>query len=129
MPPNGSPYSAKSEQSHRLILSRRAIVKAALPTEPTTIENIDRERTIYRLAGVSSAACFRQIYDVLHDNTIALEWLDTTLAEVTFQPNMRTYALIKALLKAALQSCIVLDNHGYVNTGTALAFGCSTSTH
>lgn len=49
---------------------------------------------------------------------IALEWLDTTLAEVKYQPDSLTYALIKTVLKATLTSCVVLEDQKHVNTGT-----------
>lgn len=41
---------------------------------------------------------------------MALEWLNTTLAEVTYQPNTRTYALIEVVLSAALNGCILLES-------------------
>ncbi|KAF2870953.1 hypothetical protein BDV95DRAFT_628872 [Massariosphaeria phaeospora] len=93
-----------------------AIIKAASPENTIATENLARERATYRFSGVSSAACFRQMYDVIDNNTIAVEWLDTTLAEVEYQPNMRMYALITKFLNAALASCIVLDGHRHVNT-------------
>jgi hypothetical protein len=49
---------------------------------------------LYRLAGVASTECFREMYDVVDNNTIALEWLDTTLANVAYQPDKCTYSLI-----------------------------------
>ena len=48
-------------------------MKTALPGEPITVENLERERSIYRLASVSSAKCFRQTYDIFDDDAIALE--------------------------------------------------------
>ncbi|PGH01636.1 serine/threonine protein kinase [Polytolypa hystricis UAMH7299] len=77
--------------------------------DATAQENLTRECQSYLLPGVASAACFRQLYDVVNDSTIALEWLDTTLAEVKYQPDMRTYTLIKTFLRAALTSCVVLE--------------------
>ncbi|KAL7626845.1 hypothetical protein AAE478_003619 [Parahypoxylon ruwenzoriense] len=60
-------------------------------------------------------------YDVIDNSTVVLEWLDTTLAEVKYQPDMRTYALIKTVLRAALTSRVVLDGQKYVNTASRLA--------
>lgn len=94
------------------------MIKTASPEDIIATENLGREYTIYRLPGVSSAACFRQIYDTIDDCTFAGEWLDTTLAEVKYRPDMRTYALIKSFLDAALASCVVLDGQKHVNTGT-----------
>lgn len=54
---------------------------------------------------------------MIDNNTIAVEWLVTTLAEVKFRPNMRMYALVKTLLDACLAYCAVFDSQEYVNTG------------
>ncbi|PSN63616.1 hypothetical protein BS50DRAFT_678881 [Corynespora cassiicola Philippines] len=82
-----------------------AMIKTVSPEDTIATENLFREYTSYRLPGVSSAACFRQI-----------EWLDTTLGEVRYQHDMRTYALIKSFLGAALASCAVIDDQKHVNT-------------
>lgn len=103
----------------RLTLPPRAFIKVALTSDITAIKNMDRERQTYRLPGVASAECFRKMYDVIDSSTIALEWLNTTLAEVKYEPNMHTYSLIAAVLRAALTSCVVLEGHKYVNTGRA----------
>lgn len=81
---------------------------------------MNRELQTYRLPGVASAECFRKMYDVIDNSTIALEWLDTSLAEVECQPDMRTYSLIMTFLRATLTSCVVLENHKCVNTGGVL---------
>lgn len=78
---------------------------------------MDRGHDTYRLPGVASAECFRKMYDVIDDNTIALEWLDTTLAEVKYQPDMCTYSLIMKCLRASLTSCVILESYSCVNTG------------
>lgn len=57
------------------------------------------------------------MYDVVDNSTIALEWLDTTLAEVKYQPDIYTYSLIMTVLRAVLTSCIVLESYKCVNTG------------
>lgn len=101
-----------------LTLPARAIVKTALPDDETASKNLARECQSYRLPGVVSAACFRKMYDIIDNRTIALEWLDTTLADVKYQPDLRTYALIKTVLKEALTSCDILDAQQHVNTGT-----------
>ncbi|KAF1841096.1 uncharacterized protein K460DRAFT_398954 [Cucurbitaria berberidis CBS 394.84] len=95
---------------------RWAIIKAASPDDAYSGLSLDREIWSYRLPGVYSAACFRQLYDVIDKSTIALEWLDTTLAEVKYQPDMRTFVLIKTFLNAALDSCVILADQKCVNT-------------
>lgn len=65
------------------------------------MEDLDRERQTYSLPGVAEAACFRKIYDVIHNSTngsetyLALEWLDTTLAGLKYAPNAHTYTIIE----------------------------------
>lgn len=59
-------------------------------------------------------------YDVIDQNTSALEWLDTTLPNLKYQSNMSTYSFIMSVLRAELGSCVVLECHGYVNTGEYL---------
>lgn len=81
------------------------------------MENMDRERRTYRLPGVASTECFRKMYDVVDNSAIALEWLDTTLAELKYQPDLRTYSLIRTCLRAVLTSCVVLEDYNCVNTG------------
>jgi hypothetical protein len=80
MPPNGSLYCINCALILTLTHPPRAIIKKALPDDEIATENLDRERHSYRLPGVASASCFRQMYDVIDNRTIALEWLDTSLA-------------------------------------------------
>ncbi|KAH9212197.1 hypothetical protein DL95DRAFT_509553 [Leptodontidium sp. 2 PMI_412] len=103
-----------------LNIPRWAFIKGAPVSDVTAMENLDRECRRYRIPGVASAACFRRMCDVIdtHDSEmyIALEWLDTTLAQLKYLPNMRTYAIIATFLKAVLESCVVLEIQKYVNT-------------
>ncbi|KAJ5543346.1 hypothetical protein N7535_005774 [Penicillium sp. DV-2018c] len=92
-----------------------ALIKVASSSDRIATKNIQREVLTYRLSG-----CFRQLYDVINNSTLALEWLDTTLAEVEYRPDIRIYSLIKSLLRAALTSCVVLEEYNYVNTGAGL---------
>lgn len=101
----------------RLNMLSRALIKVASPSDAASTENMNRETRTYHLPGVASTHCFRKMYDVIDNSTVALEWLDTTLAEVEYQPTMHTYFLLMSVLRAALTSCVVLESHGYVNTG------------
>jgi hypothetical protein len=118
-PPNGS-FALTVSRLLTLTLPTRAFIKVASSHDATAMENMNRELRTYRLPGVASAECFRKMYDMIDDSTIALEWLDTSLAEVKYQPDMRTYSLIMTFLRAALTSCVVLENHKFVNTGEVL---------
>ena len=104
-------------QTLRLILPPRALIKAASPADEGAKNCLDRQVHPYRLSRVASAECFRKMYDVIDDSTIALEWLDTTLSDMKYQPEMRTYSLIMTVLRAALISCLVLESYKGVNTG------------
>lgn len=98
------------------------MIKKVLPDVEHAAENLDRERQNYLnlLPGIASSTCFRRLYDVIDGHTIALEWLDQTLADINYQPNAGIYDIIKAVLEAALTSCVFLDTHQYVNTGIAV---------
>ncbi|KAE8338357.1 hypothetical protein BDV24DRAFT_176801 [Aspergillus arachidicola] len=93
-----------------------AVIKVASPGDAIAKENMDRECQTYHLPDINSAACFREMYDVIESSTIALEWRDTTLAEVKYQSHMHIYSLIAAVLRAALTSCVLLEGHQHVNT-------------
>lgn len=53
------------------------------------MENLNRECQSYLLPGVASSTCFRKLYVVdtgeaaASDKFVALEWLETTLAQDT----------------------------------------------
>jgi hypothetical protein len=59
------------------------------------------------------------------ENTIALEWLDFTLAHIVYKPSWPIYEIIRAVLQASLSSCSILADQKYVNTGTVLALSKS----
>ena len=82
---------------------------------------MNREIQTYRLPGVASTECFRKMYDMIDNSTIALEWLDTILADVKYQPDKCTFSLIESVIRATLTSCVVLESHKCVNRGNAPA--------
>lgn len=127
MHPNGSSLSvpAKCEHSLKLIPFPRAIIKTASPDDEMNVAALIREKNTYRLPGVSSALCYRKIYDEIDDNTVALEWLDLTLQNLKYQPHSLAYSLIMASMRASLASAAVLERQEYVNTGTVPARGAS----
>jgi len=110
-------YTGHKKNLSRLTFPSRAFVKAASPDDGTAMENMKRELQTYNLPGVASTECFRKMYDVIDNRTIALEWLDITLAGMEYKPDKYTYSLIASVLRATLTSCVVLGGHGYVNTG------------
>lgn len=116
-------------QTPGLTFPTRAFIKTAAPKDQHARENLKRECERYLLPSVSSGACFRKMYDVIinpmnignsDDGSItyvAFEWLETTLADVKYQPDMHNYAIIKTIVKIALTSCIILADRQLVNTG------------
>ncbi|RMD44479.1 hypothetical protein DV735_g752, partial [Chaetothyriales sp. CBS 134920] len=83
-----------------------ALIKTADNERGFSKENLDRELQNYRSPNIATAACFRKLYDAISpDDTLvlALEWLDTTLAELQFQHDRDSYAVIEAFLDAALK--------------------------
>ncbi|CAG8267922.1 unnamed protein product [Penicillium nalgiovense] len=84
-----------------------SLIKVALPGDEIATKNMQREVLTYRLPDVASAECFRKMYDIIDDST---------LAEVKYCPNMHIYSLAKSFLRAAFTSCVVLENYEYVNT-------------
>ncbi|RMZ82655.1 hypothetical protein DV738_g1631, partial [Chaetothyriales sp. CBS 135597] len=85
-----------------------ALIKTTDDERGFSKENLDRELQNYLSPNIASAACFRKLYDAIDvDNktlVLALEWLDTTLAEVRFQHDKDSYAIIVAFLDAALNN-------------------------
>ncbi|EGE83948.2 hypothetical protein BDDG_06893 [Blastomyces dermatitidis ATCC 18188] len=104
------------------------------PEHEASLNELQRERDIYRLASVKSAASFRKLYDVSSDSMdmgktdpksiryVAFEWLETTLQDVEYRPDIHTYALIGAVLRTALDSCAILEDKTLVNTGRVSNF-------
>lgn len=96
------------------------------------MENLNRECQSYLWPGVASSTCFRKLYEVVDtsseaaagDKYVALEWLDTTLAQMKYQPGKDTYVLIEKVLSAALHSCLVLESYDCVDTGMDYECDC-----
>ncbi|KAI1085990.1 kinase-like domain-containing protein [Rostrohypoxylon terebratum] len=107
-------YKAKVEPHEDDINAPQwAVIKVA--HDENTKQSMGRELAFYSLPNVASRQCFRQLYDVIDDDTIALEWLDTTLQDVEYQPDLSTYILIEEVLRVALTSAAILGNLGHVN--------------
>ncbi|KAL3477402.1 hypothetical protein BJX99DRAFT_269811 [Aspergillus californicus] len=92
-----------------LKIPKWAFIKVASPSDAIAMQNLDRERQTYQLPV-----------------TLALEWLDTTLAEVKYLPDIRTYSLIMTFLRAVLTSR-VLEDHKYIKPANILLSGIKTS--
>ncbi|KAI2642927.1 hypothetical protein GGS21DRAFT_544959 [Xylaria nigripes] len=112
-------WKAKPSQSEDITdIPKRAIIKMVPPGDEGARASLECERALYQLPEVRNSSCFRKMYDDVNEDIIALEWLDTTLADVKWNPfHMNSYRIIKEVLKAALESCVILTHLGLVNTG------------
>lgn len=90
-----------------------AVIKEASSKHTSTMTDLAREKQTYRLPGIASAACVRKMYDAIDEKTVALEWLDSTLQDIKYQPTMHTYTLIKESMKSALSCAAILDSHKF----------------
>ncbi|OAX80394.1 serine/threonine protein kinase [Emergomyces africanus] len=105
-----------------------AFIKTAAPDDLRAKENLKREYESYLLPSIASGECFRKMYEVIGDplnigngdggsmQYVAFEWLETTLAHMQYRPGIRIYAIIKAVVKTVLRSCIILADRELVNT-------------
>ncbi|KAJ5908739.1 hypothetical protein N7495_001421 [Penicillium taxi] len=93
-----------------------AIIKVVSTSDLTAMENLGREIQAYRLPAIASTKCFRKMYDMVGNSVIALEWLETTLAEVRYESTQCIPSLVVPILEAALNSCVFLEGHQYINT-------------
>ncbi|OOF91832.1 hypothetical protein ASPCADRAFT_133908 [Aspergillus carbonarius ITEM 5010] len=94
-----------------------AVIKIPSPRQwhATGMTFMECERLAYSFADVNTSGYFRQLYQMIDHRTLALEWMDTTLDQIPYQPNMRTFSLILIVLKAVLESCVILDKSQHVN--------------
>lgn len=88
-----------------------------MPDDERGVRGITREQQAYSLPGIASATCFREMYDTIDSHTIALEWLESTMQDIKYQPTAHIYALLKTVLKQTLTACDFLARQKYVNTG------------
>ncbi|KAL6705598.1 hypothetical protein ACN47E_006545 [Coniothyrium glycines] len=101
-----------------------SFIKGASNDNTIAMEDLNRECQSYLLPGIATPSCFRKLYDVVDtvseaaasDRYMALEWLETTLAQVKYQPGKDIDVLVEKVLSATLHSCVVLDGYGLVNT-------------
>ncbi|CAD6457007.1 d901e2b7-67f1-46d5-91ea-b0fac1d47d0f [Sclerotinia trifoliorum] len=105
-----TPHDDKADQQH----PRWAVIKLA--ASKIAQKGLQREIVAYALPGVSSARCFRQHYPLESENTMALEWLDLTLANLLYKPSRPVYNIIKAVLHTCLLSYDILADQKHVNT-------------
>lgn len=123
-------YILCQSQVPKLTLTR-AFIKTAGPDDPRGMETLMREYDCYHLPSIASATSFRKMYDMTSINSgyddsetipyLALEWCEDTLADLKYRPGVHNYTIIKAVVEAGLESCVVLNDSQLVNTGIMTA--------
>ncbi|KAI1120585.1 kinase-like domain-containing protein [Nemania abortiva] len=105
-----------------------AVIKTALPNDDVAQQNLRREYDTYRLLEVANSPYFRKMYDGIDNpnnfdtdatettSFLALEWLDSTLADLRYTDVMFNYSIMKAVIDTMLSSSGVLDGQVRVNT-------------
>ncbi|KAL9593301.1 MAG: hypothetical protein Q9179_005959 [Wetmoreana sp. 5 TL-2023] len=116
--------------SSKANISIRAVIKTAQPDDKTARRNLQREYDTYCLPQVAKSLCFREMYDIIGDPQnfdddaaetvpcLALEWMDSTLAKLSYTDAMHSYTIMKAIIETVLSGSVVLDGQNLVNTDT-----------
>ncbi|KAL8698241.1 MAG: hypothetical protein Q9201_006681 [Fulgogasparrea decipioides] len=114
--------------SSKANISIRAVIKTAQPDDKTARRNLQREYDTYCLPQVAKSLCFREMYDIIGDPQnfdddaaetvpcLALEWMDSTLAKLSYTDAMHSYTIMKAIIETVLSGSVVLDGQNLVNT-------------
>lgn len=128
-------YSLSWEsQVLKLTPQNRAAIKCAPPGKEYARWDLIREYEAYCVDKIASNHYFREFYDVVgdpkgfddetHDATprLALEWMNTTFADVLLKPDIRSHVLIKHIIHTLMLSYICLGQAKIINTSTTLHF-------
>lgn len=111
--------------------SIRAVIKMAQPDDKYARQDLKRERDVYHLPDVATSPYFRKMYDTVGDSlyfdnntseiipSLALEWMELTLANLPYANVERSYTIVKAVIDAVLSSSVVLASQNRVDTGEA----------
>ena len=108
----------------------RAVVKTADVKDQVQRECLLREYNNYRRPCIASSKNFRKMYDTVGDQTswtaqkpfcLALEWIDTTLADLPFESHIQSPVLVARILKTLLGGFGELEREHLVYSGTPFA--------
>lgn len=115
---------------HRANPLARAVVKTADVNDKVQRECLLREYNNHRRPRIASSKHFRKIFDTIDDQTswtaqkpfcLALEWMDTTLADIPTESHIENPVLIASLFKTVLGGFGELEQEHIVYTGTPFA--------
>ena len=108
----------------------RAVVKTADVNNRVQRECLLREYNNYRRPSIASSKNFRKIYDTVNDQTswtaqkpfcLALEWMDTTLADIPSESHIQSPVLVASILKTVLGGFGELEREHLIYSGTPFA--------
>jgi serine/threonine protein kinase len=108
----------------------RAVVKTADVNNKVQRECLLREYNNHRRPRIASSQNFRKIFDTINDHTswtaqkpfcLALEWMDTTLADISTDSHIENPVLIASILKTVLGGFGELEREHLVYTGMPFA--------
>ncbi|KAF2453077.1 kinase-like domain-containing protein [Lineolata rhizophorae] len=104
-----------------------AVIKTALPSDGDAQQNLKREYDTYCLPEVANSPYFREMYDGIDNphnsdtdatettSFLALEWLDSTLADLRYADVVFNYNIMKVIIENMLSSSDVLDQLSLIN--------------
>ncbi|KAJ5549669.1 hypothetical protein N7535_002394, partial [Penicillium sp. DV-2018c] len=125
--------SIKADQTHISTVFEARVVPHNARVVPdrhlvtNATKNMQREVLTCQPSDVASAKRFRgKMYDIIYDTTIALEWLDTSITEVKYHPDIQTYTLVNSLSRAALSGFLILENHEHTGKPANMLIGIRT---
>jgi len=85
-----------------------------------------KEYKYYKRPSIHSSRNFRKLYDTINDPRswtaqnpfcLAFEWMDTTLAEVSFEDHMKNPVLVASIVKVCLEAFVELEKEHIVYSG------------
>ena len=123
--PNGRFHSTWQSPPNKLRQLSRAVIKTALPDNRDAVACLKREQETYRLPSVQSSSYFRRLYEVIRNSDgdsesppyLVLEWMDTTLRDLDYEPHTNGHNFFKTIMETVLSSIVILIKHNLVNAG------------
>lgn len=98
----------------------RAVVKTALPNNQNSSQDLNRELETYQKLKSGSDRYIRKFYDTVDDpKSLVFEYMEYTLATLTYDECKHSYSIIKAVIEATFCACATLNEMNLVDTGKA----------
>ncbi|KAF7871644.1 hypothetical protein EAF04_003751 [Stromatinia cepivora] len=103
----------------------RAVVKSADLENQIQVHCLVKEYKYYKIPSIESSRNFRKMCDVINDPIgwtpqkpfcLAFGWMDTILAEVSFEEHMKNPRLVANIVKVCLEAFVELEKDHLVYT-------------